>query len=192
MGSRTVAWREVLVAAIAVEAALMLGHLIVGQPREVDSVRIDAEHSLPTWASSTQFALAAAACALVPAWRWRAVALLLLAFSIDEAVSTHEQLGVRVGFSLSQELLQPAAALVVAAGLAFVARGETGWPRRLLLAGAAVLLCGQLVSTLSSVTDPTGAVGDGLEVVEEWLEMLVGTFLLCAGLAAGGRRAGAG
>lgn len=180
---RWVTWRRVLSAAVAVEAALVVAHLAVGLPFGVDRLRVDMEQSLPTWFSSTQFALAAVACLLVAERRWLVIGLLLVAFSVDDAVSTHEQVGGGVGYDLSQQVLQPAAAAVVALGLVLVALREAEWPRRLLLAATLVLIAGQLTATIASATEPDGAVGDALEVAEEWLEMLVGTFLLCAGLA---------
>jgi hypothetical protein len=177
-------WSMVLTALVAMEAVLVAAHLVVGLPLGIDRLRIDQELSLPTWFSSTQFAVAALVCLRVGRPAWTAAAVLLLAFSIDEATGGHEQVGAQVGYSLAEEALQPALAALVAAGLVWLARRAGGVSGRLVLAGAAALLGGQAMATLSSRAAGGGIVGDGLGVAEEWLEMFVGSFLLCAGLAA--------
>jgi hypothetical protein len=177
-------WSMVLTALVAWEAVLIAAHLAVGLPLGIDRLRIDHELSLPTWFSSTQFAVAALVCARAGGPAWTAAAALLLAFSIDEATGGHERVGAEVGSSLAEEGLQPALAAFVAAGLVWLARRAGGVSGRLVLAGAAALVGGQAMATLSSRAAGGGIVGDGLGVAEEWLEMLVGSFLLCAGLAA--------
>lgn len=183
MVSRALRWRSVLVGALAIEAVLVLAHVAVGLPLEVDRLRLDQEQSLPTWFSTTQYAFAALACALVPRRPWAVLSALLLAFSIDDAVSTHEQVGANVGYDLSQEALQPLGALVVGAGLVWLSRRERPPVRGLLVGAAVVLVAGQLLATLGSAAGGSDVLG----TAEEWLEMAVGTLLLAAGMAAAER-----
>ncbi|MGH8186682.1 MAG: hypothetical protein ACREUC_08975 [Steroidobacteraceae bacterium] len=202
----------------AIDIALAIFPLVdfwAGSPfnRLRNVFNLDREHTIPTWYSSMQWFCAAALFALFAAYAYRsrlrgwlpvaAIALMCLAFSVDEITAIHEFLGMisdrlfqggtRQGTALWNTGMWPlvigipvlivVAVLVHGTRQAFAASASGAlWK---LIAGLAIMFTGALVielgaNLISVVPDSRGLVL-GQVVLEEFLEMLGVTFIVWSG-----------
>lgn len=183
--------RRTLMGLLGAEALLVALHVPARAADAAKIVRMDEESNLPTWFSSSQFLLAGLAClAMAVSDRsrrsaWGALGAVMAFFSLDEIAEIHERVEDKLDADLALLVLQPlvgvAILLVVWRGLASL--GET--PRRLLLLALLAAVAAQGMSVLSGDEIPDEALGYVLQALEEIFEMLTGTFVLVAALAAG-------
>jgi hypothetical protein len=184
--------RGVLVGLLAAEAVLVALHIPARAADAAKIVRMDEEANLPTWFSSSQFLIAALACAALAAsdaarrTAWGALGAVMLFFSLDEIAEIHERVEDKVGDAdLALLVLQP---LVGVAVLLVVWRGLSTLgpqPRRFLLFALAAAVAAQAMSVVSGDEIPDDAFGYTIQALEEVFELLTGTFVLVAALEAG-------
>jgi hypothetical protein len=177
-------------------------------PRIVEAVSVffnlNAEHSAPTWFSSSLWLLAALlglsassrSSRQVDRRRWRSLAALFAFLSLDESAGVHEKMGSLLGDHIALTgalhyvwVLYGILFLVIVA--LFYARFVASLPRAvtvLILAGALVFLAGALgVEMLSAAVEsgttefPAGLNWPRAIALEETLEML-GVVLVIQGL----------
>jgi hypothetical protein len=183
--------RRVLYAALAAEALLMALHIPARIADGAKIFRVDEESNLPTWFSSSQFLLAALACALLAAgdrarrFGWGVLAAIMLEFSVDEVAELHERVEDRAGFDTALLLLEPLIGLVA---LVVIWRALSSLPRmpaRLLLFALFCAVAAQASSVVTGKLEPPQGVEYTFQALEELFEMLAGTFILVAALEAG-------
>lgn len=189
-------WAVVLLGLLAAVAALVLLHgvnkVLLG-----DRVMfaLDGEGNLPTWFSSTLFAVAgisALAFALVDArsrWLWVLVGLLFVGFSLDDSVEIHETTE-REGESLSRLILQPVIVGVLALVLGVLGRRHPRPERWLLMAAGGVIVVALGASLLNAYFDPPYSLLVMIQVLEETSEMVAPALVIAAVVGASSRRLG--
>ncbi len=169
-------------------------------------LNVGVEANVPTWWSGTVLAVGAATLVLLAwllrtdgrrgVWPTAAIAALLLAFSLDEMVSIHEQL-YRVGRLVVSAETIPFVwlavgiplALAIIAVVVLLARGLPAATRPLLLAGLLTFFAGAIgMELVGSQLHPTHGVQSSLAVVvyhvEELLEMIGAALMAVAPLRA--------
>lgn len=180
------------VAAVAI-GVLTMAHVVNAVSVEHRLLDMDAENNLPTWFSSSLF-LAGAGAAGAASLRlsrvrevcaWALLALLLLAFSLDETASLHEIGGRTMGVEPTLSLTQPVAAAVVVSGLLILGRLSPSSARRPLLLAAVVLVVSQSCASFAGLF-LDGFARSAVETAEDASEMVFGLILAVAGLRAAG------
>lgn len=205
-------WIAVL---LTFNVALVLAPIVdflLGSPYRVLSnwLHLDSEASLPAWYSSMQWLCAAVLFGLVPTLLWRqqpaggwllaALALVCLAFSIDEIVGIHEWVGrqsdallpggdrANTGFTRTGiwPFLVGVPVLIVLAALGSALWRTLGRTHTVacvrMIAGFSIMFTGALVVELGKNFIDVEQDGSGLALlqlaVEEFLELLGGTVVV--------------
>jgi len=186
-------WAIVLLGLLAAIGALVLLHG-VNKVALGDRVMfaLDGEGNLPTWFSSTLFAVAgisAFALALIDArsrWLWVLVGFLFVAFSLDDSVEIHETTE-REGESLSRLLVQPVVVGVLALALGVLGRRHPRPERWLLMAAGGVIVVALGASLLNAYFDPAYSILVTVQVLEEASEMVAPALVIAAVVSAASR-----
>lgn len=174
---------------LVAEACLLVAHVVNHATVQNRIVDFDEESNLPTWLSSSQFLLAAVAAFVGVAWSerrsaqiaWASVAIFALVMSIDEVAVLHEEVGTRLGDKTTLSVVQPAAALVALGLLLGAASVVARSAARALGRAATALVVSQASATFAGLYG-TGDALFALETVEDFTEVLTGTFLFVAAL----------
>ena len=186
-------WAIVLLGLLAAIGALVLLHG-VNKVALGDRVMfaLDGEGNVPTWFSSTLFAVAgisAFALALIDArsrWLWVLVGFLFVAFSLDDSVEIHETTE-REGESLSRLLVQPVVVGVLALALGVLGRRHPRPERWLLMAAGGVIVVALGASLLNAYFDPAYSILVTVQVLEEASEMVAPALVIAAVVSAASR-----
>ena len=187
-------WALVLLGLLAAIAGFALLH-VVNKLALGDRVMfaLDGEGNLPTWFSSTLFAVAgisALAFALFDdrsRWLWVVVGVLFLGFSLDDSVGIHESTERREA-SLSRLLVQPVIVAILAYALAVLGRRQPRPERRLLVAAGIVIVVALAASLLNAYVDPPYSILVSVQMLEETSEMIVPALVIAALVSATSRR----
>lgn len=177
---------RIVAAGVLVILVLIVAHGVNAVTGDGRFLSVDQEQNLPTWLRTMLFAAAAAACLVC--WRlgdrhrrlWLGLGVLMLAFSLDDAVMGHEWLEAETDGRALVGWWEPLAGLAIAAVFAAAVRAMPSPQRGLVLAAAVSLVGGQAASTLPTHVDLGHALVVLFSLAEQGLEALTGVFILAA------------
>jgi hypothetical protein len=184
MRARPITYRTVLTTGAVVLLVLVVLHGINGATVDGRFLSLDQEANLPSWIRVILYFVAASACAAAALLGdrrvWLGLAAVLLVFSLDDLAQGHEWLEGQTDAHTLINVVEPAAALVVAAVIALACRRLGPLRRGLILAGSALLVVGFAASMLNGGRSHGATVA--LSTVEQLCEAAFGWFLLAAAI----------
>ena len=193
MYKRASPWQLVLTGSLVLIAGLVCLHamnkIFLG---DRDVFALDAEQNPATWISSTLFATAGMATLLLSwvdktsRYLWAALGVVVLAFSLDDAVELHEATE-REAESLSRIVLQPLVAGFLAGILVLLGQRLPRPEKWLLRSAAGVAVVALAASLLNAYWSPPYGILVSVAMLEETAEMLFPSLIIAAAVALAAR-----